>query len=259
MGLFWDICKAIFSYDFWKSVRESVHPHGQSRVKELTIGVALVLSNRNCCEHRLQRLNQVCTTLCSSRSCAEEPMWKKAGSKNCDGLPLSRTDFGTSRAIQKACSSPHHVLPALFPRKCLYWVLPISLPSKMLFHDALDKLWTNITCTALPQPGIRLCKNCTGIKHIQLLFHSCCWSCASVLAAENSRFGFSQLKCSHNPTKLMSVCLDIRMCHWSYQRVSCCPWEELLSDGTALSRGGTWPLAHTSRGCCSFSSLQYEE
>ena len=147
----------------------------------------------------------------------KSPCENKAGSKNCYGLHLTRTFFSMSRANQESCSSPHHVPPALFPRKCLYCVLPISLPSKLVFQDALDALGPNATCTALPQLGIRHCKKCTGTKHIQTLFHSRCWSCANMLAADNTRFVFSQLNRSHNPTKLRSSCLDRRMCHLSYQ------------------------------------------
>lgn len=90
-------------------------------------------------------------------------------------------------------------------------------PGKLLLPGVLGALGPNPTCPALPQPGIRHCKKHRGTKHIQTLFHSLCWSCASVLAADNTRFVFSQLNRSHNPTKMRSICLDRRMCRLSYQ------------------------------------------
>lgn len=109
-------------------------------------------------------------------------------------------------------------MPAtLFPRKCLYSVLPISLPSKLLFQDALDALGTNATCTALPQPGTGHGKKRTETKDTWTPFHPHCRSCAEMLAADNTGFAFGQLNRSHNPTKLRSICLDRRMCHLSYQ------------------------------------------
>lgn len=90
-------------------------------------------------------------------------------------------------------------------------------PGKLLLQGALGALGTTPTCPALPQPGIRHCKKRRGTKHIQTLSHSLCWSCASVLAADNTRFVFSQLNCSPNPIKMRSICLDRRMCHLRYQ------------------------------------------
>lgn len=96
---------------------------------------------------------------------------------------------------------------------CCLSACPVSCCFRMLWMHCE----TNATCTALPRLGIRHCKKLTGTKHIQTLFYSHCWSCANMLAADNTRFVFSQLKCSHNPTKLRSICLDRRMCRLSYQ------------------------------------------
>lgn len=87
--------------------------------------------------------------------------------------------------------------------------------SKLLFQDALDALWANATCRALLQPGTRHCKKCRGTEHLWSLSH--CWSCANMLAADNTGFVFRQLNHSHNPVKLTSISLDRRMCHLSYQ------------------------------------------
>lgn len=99
-------------------------------------------------------------------------------------------------------------------KMCSLWAA-YQPASKLLFQDALDALGTNATCAALLQLGTRHCKKCRGTKHIRRL--SRCWSCANMLAADNTRFVFRQLNHSHNPAKLTSISLDRRMCHLSYQ------------------------------------------
>lgn len=120
----------------------------------------------------------------------------------------------------------------IFPENVLAVSCHYQPATKLLFQDALGALGTNATRTALLQLGTRHCEKCRGTKHIWSLSHS--WSCANMLAADNTRFVFRQLSHSHNPTKLTPFSLDRRMCHLSYQGQS-----------VVLSLGRASP------GCCS--------